>query len=379
MKYTYIILIALLVAGCRKKAFIEFTGNTPGIKNGVFIVKTPGDSAIYGENIKDGKFTLTNTYLKVPGYYTMKITDADNNDNHEPFEIYLEDGKYTFETEAGKLNKYPKITSSSKTQEQLSAFYTMFDKISADANQEVKKLNLELKTNGNKLSNVEYSQLLNELGAAETKMITNNIIAFKEFVKQYPNSDISTHLMSKLNYEDDPAGYYAIYKTLSPAAKNTDEGKEIGDKLNHLIKLVVGVKAPAIYGKMPDGKPFDQKSITKKYILIDFWRAGNDFSRRNHQKIIDILGEGNNQKKLEIVSVSLDTRSDWWTNAVGEDHMTWPQVSDLKGDDSPNVSNWSITTIPTYYLLDSNWNIVERNINIGTLEFEVADYIEKHP
>jgi len=379
MKYPYIILLALIAAGCRKKAFIEFAGNTPGIKNGVFIVKTLNDSSIFGENIKDGKFTIGRHYLKAPGYYTINVTDNDYNDNHEPFEIYLENGKYTVETEAGKLFKYPKITSPSKIQQQLSAFYTLSDSLSIGADREVKQLNAEIKAKGNGLSSVAYTQLLNRLSAAENKMITNNITAFKEFVKQYPNSGISAHLMAKLNYDDDPPSYYSIYKTLSPAAKNTDEGKEIGDKLSHLIKLVVGAKAPVIYGKMPDGKAFDQKTLNKRFILVDFWRAGNDFSRQNHQKLIALLSQVNDKNKFGILSVSLDSKPDWWTSAIKDDHLTWPQVSDLRGDYSPNAVYWSITKIPTYYLLNRNWTIVERDIYIRNVDFEVSDYLKKHP
>jgi Thioredoxin-like len=253
----------------------------------------------------------------------------------------------------------------------------MSDKLGLNARQEVDELSAEIKAKGNSSPEV-YNKLLNKLSEAQNKMTNNNVIAFSQFVKQYPNSDISTHLMEKLNYEDDPAGYYAIYKTLTPTAKNTDEGKEIGDKLSHLIKLVVGVKAPLIYGKTPDGKTFDPKTIKSKVIFVDFWRASNEFSRRNHLKLIDVLRDVKDKGKFGIISVSLDTKADWWTNAINEDNMTWTQVSDLKGDDSPNAVNWSISSIPTYYLLDSNWKIVERNIDIGKLDFELNDYLNKH-
>ncbi len=378
LKYTITATAALLLCGCIKRSSIEFTGNTPGIKSGVFIVKTMSDSTLYGENIKDGKFAIAKKSLKEPGYYMMNVTDDANNDNHDPFEIYLESGSYTIETTPGKLFEYPKITSSSKIQEQLSAFYVLSDKLSNNTQREVKALNQEIKLKGNSLSQMAYTQLLNKLSAAEASMTNNNVEAFKEFIKQYPNSEISTHLMTKLNYEDDPVSFYALYKTLSPAAKNTDEGKDIGDKLSHLIKLVPGVKAPAIVGNMPDGKPFDPKSINKKVILIDFWRASNDISRRNHQQLLNLLADKKDGENLAIVSVSLDSKKDWWTGAIKEDAMNWAQVSDLKGDDSANAANWSITTIPTYYLLDGNWNIIERNIDIGRLDFEVNDYIQRH-
>ena len=379
MKYYCILLLALFANGCRKKAFIEFTGNAPGVKNGVFIVKTTGDSTVFGENIKGGKFTIGRQYLKAPGYYTMNIINSGDTANHNAFEVYLENGKYNIETEAGKLYKYPKITSPSKIQVQLSAFYTLSDSLDLDANKEMKLLNAELTAKGRTMSNVAFAQLINLISQAKIKVITNNVTAFTEFLKRYPENDISAHLMSKLNYEDDPVSYYAIYKTLKPSAKNSDEGKEIGERLSRLVKLVPGVTAPAITGKMPNGKLFDQKSVVAKFILIDFWRAGNDFSRRNHAGLINLLQDMKGKNKLAIVSVSLDSKQDWWATAIAEDHMTWQQVSDLKGDDSPNAANWGITTIPTYYLLDSNWKIVGRNLNIGNVGFEVTNYIRTHP
>ena len=380
MKYTILIVLALFMAGCNKdpRGEIVFGGNMPGVKNGVFIIKTLGDSTAFGQNIKDGKLPENKHQLKEPGYYNMDITDADSTETHTPFEVYLEKGTYTIETTPGKLYKYPKITSQSKTQQQLSAFYTIEDKM-LDANRrEVKSLNNELTVKGGAMSRSDYINLIGKLSEATNKQLQSYILAFKEFLKQYPASDISTHILAKLNYEDDPAGYYAIYKTLSPEARNSDEGKEIGDKLSHLVKLLPGVMAPAIAGKMPDGKAFDPKSINKKLILIDFWRAGNEFSRRNHQKLVQFYKDNKDKESFGIVSVSLDSKPDWWTTAIKDDHMDWPQVSDLKGDDSPNATNWSISSIPTYYLLDNNWKIVAGNLNISNIDLEVGGYFAKH-
>jgi len=378
MKKLYIPILALILSGCVKRSSVEFEGNTPGIKDGVFIIKTTGDSSVYGENIKDGHFSIPKKQLKYPDYYLMNITDGDTTDKHEPFEVYLEDGKYTIETEAGHLYKYPRIISSSKIQQQLSAFYTMVDQLSAESNRKIDSLNAVLKVKGNGLQQQELFKLLNKLSKTKNGMINNNVVAFRKFVQQFPNSGISAHLMTKINYDDDPVSFYAIYKTLSPEARNSEDGKEIGEKLSHLVKLIPGSTAPAIVGKTPDGKAFDPKSINKKYILVEFWRVGNDFSRSNHQELLDMLQDKDLKNKLGIVSVSLDTRQDWWTAAIGEDHLTWPQVCDLKGDDSPNTTNWSISTIPTYYLLDGNWKIVIANIPINRLNFEVTDYIDAH-
>jgi hypothetical protein len=378
MKFPCIILLGLLITGCNKQAHIEFTGTATGIKNGVFIVKTPGDSTIFGENIKDGKFSIPKKILNRPGYYTLNVTDADNKDEHSPYEVYLEDGKYTIEAEAGKLYRYPKITSPSKIQEQLSVFYSLADNMSVEAMKQVTQINKELKEKYASLSPDAYNNLLNKLQQNEAKIRDVDVIAFKQFLKQYPQSDISAHILSKLNYEGDPVNYYTIFKTLTPAAQNSEEGQEIGSKLSRMINLVAGKKAPAITGNTPDGKPFNAKSVNKKMIVVDFWRASNELSRRNHDQIKSLLAQAQVQKNVTFISVSLDSKADWWNTALKDDKLTWTQVADLKGDDSPNAANWNITEIPTYYLLDGQWNIVVANIGIKNIDFEVSQYLKAH-
>ena len=379
MKFPCIILLGILITGCTKQAHIEFTGTATGIKNGVFIVKTTGDSTIFGENIKDGKIAVPKKILNHPGYYSLNVTDADNNDDHNPYEVYLEDGKYTIEAEAGKLYKYPKITSPSKIQEQLSAFYSLADNMSVEAMQQVKQINKELKDKYASLSPDAYNNLLNKLQQNEAKIREVNVTAFKQFLKQYPQSDISAHILSKLNYEDDPVSYYAIFKTLTPAAQNSEEGQEIGDKLSHMIKLVAGAKAPVLEGKTPDGKPFDTKSINKKLIVVDFWKASNELSRKNHDQVKSLLAQQDVIKNVAFISVSLDSKPDWWASALKDDQLTWTQISDLKGNDSPNAANYNITEIPSYYLLDGDWKIVVPKIGIKNIDFEISEYLKKHP
>jgi hypothetical protein len=84
-------------------------------------------------------------------------------------------------------------------------------------------------------------------------------------------------------------------------------------------------------------------------------------------------------KGFGVISVSLDEKRDWWTSAIKDDKITWPQVSDGKGLDSPNLDNWGITDVPTYCLIDGSGHLIERNIAFDGLAFAVTDYLEKHP
>jgi len=83
---------------------------------------------------------------------------------------------------------------------------------------------------------------------------------------------------------------------------------------------------------------------------------------------------------MAMVSVSLDIEHGVWANAVSDDKITWTQVCDLKGQDSPNVNNWQISKIPTYYLLDgTNWKIIKGNMLLGDVPDVMEKYLKSKP
>jgi hypothetical protein len=377
MKYFLLGLSIILFASCHKEAHIEFDGAVPGVKSGTFIIKTLRDSTTFGVTIAGEKFQLSGI-LPREGYYTMDIVDdADKSSHDNHFEVYLEPGKYTIQTEAGKIYNYPKITSSSKIQNDLSAYYALVDQQGASLRNDVGKADAELRKMG-KASAEKYNAALEKLSEVKAKENTAAFEALKLFAKQYPQSGISAYLMSKLDFDAKPVEYYEVYKMFSPEAKASSDGKEIGARLSNLVKLVPGAQGPGIEGKTPDGKPFDRSTLKKKVILLDFWRASDQISRLDHQQMVAMMSnEFKGKDGFGIVSINLDVKSDWWTTAIKEDKMTWTQVSDLKGDDSPNAAAWAIARIPTYYLVDGNWKIIERDVQLQEVPVYVNEYLNK--
>jgi peroxiredoxin len=184
--------------------------------------------------------------------------------------------------------------------------------------------------------------------------------------------------MMNTEYQLDPAGYYKLFKTLSGDAKSTPEGEALEEKLKQLTRLTSRGDAPVIEGTTPDGKTVDLKSLNKKVILLDFWRALNSQSLGDHNDMATKLLPKYSAKGLGIVSVSLDDNRDKWTGYIAKSTMTWPQLSDLKGDESLNVQNWAITKIPTYYLLDGKGRIIKRCVDYYEAQNAVSDYMAKH-
>ncbi len=375
MKYFSLLLIAGFMPACTS-SHIDFSGHAAGLKDGVFMVKNGRDD-LWSEKIANGSFHAAGE-LEAPGYYHIAFMDnANTKVRRDPFEVYLEPGKYTIETEAANIDKYPKITSSSKTQQDLSAFYTAYDETVGATETLIAQLNAALNS---KKAHTEaaYTNLMARLYEANRRKEKATLEAFQTFMREHPQSAIAAHLMDKLDYESDPAPYYAIYQKMSPAAKSSDEGREIGPKLAALVKLLPGANAPDIQGVTPGGKKFDQAALDKQIYVVDFWRAGNEVSRLNHQDMIGTLLKNIDTRKAGIISISLDDKRDWWTTAIKDDHLTWPQYSDLKGNNSPNVQSWVITTMPTYYLIDGSWHIIARDVSYSRLSFEINYYLRHH-
>lgn len=359
MKYFYLVFIAVLFAGCNNsQGYIEIKGTANGINFGLIAI-TDQSNNLFKTNIEAGKFNLGKQYLQASGYY--KLTYSTGNSKTRRVEIYLEPGTYAINIDQNNINNYPLITSSSKIQTQLSAYNAVADSIKGEARKRVVALNKRLHGLQDELLRPgQYSILVDSIQTEEFKanQVDESKI-FNTFISKYPDSDIAAHLMLKMNYQDDAVGYYKLFQKFSENAKSSDDGKELESKLKPLVKVTTGETAPVIAGSTTNGATINIKALNKKIILLDFWRSSNGSSRDNHQQMRASLLPKFGKDGLGIISVSFDTEKDKWTTAIQHDGMTWPQVSDLKGDDSPNAENWGIKSIPSYYLLDTQGRIIE--------------------
>lgn len=379
MKYTYLIFVVLLLAGCsHSQGDIELAGIANGVNFGNVSVNDLSNNIIYKTRIESGKFNFGKQFLQSSGYYKLIYTLSGAATRR--VDVYLEPGTYTASMDQQKINNYPLITSSSKIQNQLSAYYAIADSVNAEARKKVIALNTKI--NGLKdqlLKPGEYTALAANLQTQELKANeVDELNIFNIFMKKYPDNDVAAHLMLQMDYQDDAVGNYKMFESFSSAAKNSDDGKELESRLKPLVKMTTGEMAPAIAGTTPDAKTLNIKDLNKKIILLDFWRSTNGSCRDNHQQMItDLLPQFGNGG-LGIISVSLDIEKGKWLAAIARDKMNWPQLSDLKGDDSPNAETWAIKSIPSYYLLDGQGRIIKHISAYNDVAAAISDYLKDH-
>ena len=76
-------------------------------------------------------------------------------------------------------------------------------------------------------------------------------------------------------------------------------------------------------------------------------------------------------KGLGIVGISLDNDKDAWLSATQQLHISWPQMSDLKGWDNAAAQLFSISSIPHTIVVDQQGKILRR----GLRGKELADFV----
>ncbi len=380
MKYLYFFAFFILISSCNRTKYVEFDGTISGINNGAIVIKDQQGTQLLSVLIADGKFHTKNV-LQKPGFYDLFIVpDLEKDYKKKLYEVYLEGGNYTITADKDKLYLYPTIKSDSKTQNELSDYYTA---ATADAH--------AVTTQSDSLSDMlydknspvvvgsdEYFSLQKQLKLVTASLSTVQAKSLADYVNKNPQNDIEAFVMAQVDYKKNPEAYNAIYQKFTTEQKNTDNGKAEADDLNQLMKLAEGATAPKISGKTLDGKPFDKSSVSdKKVILVEFWQANSDVSKLNHVKLLNAYSDLLANKNFTIISVSMDTKRDEWINAIQQQKLPWIQVSDLQGQTSPNMLDWAVSTIPTYDLVDGNWHIIKRDVDFNDLYDEVSKSLKK--
>jgi peroxiredoxin len=136
-----------------------------------------------------------------------------------------------------------------------------------------------------------------------------------------------------------------------------------------------GSRAPELALPDADGKIITLASLRGKYVLVDFWASWCGPCRGENPNVVQAYQEFKD-KNFTILGVSLDNNKDAWQKAIKEDHLTWPQVCDLKGWASAGAVIYSIQSIPSNYLIDPNGKIVTSNLRGEALEKVLANLLK---
>jgi len=155
----------------------------------------------------------------------------------------------------------------------------------------------------------------------------------------------------------------AAYRSFGPAmAKSSNEQiQKMGEGFaGTLRRLSLPGHPMEINGTLLNGKPFDQKTLAGKVVLVDFWAT---WCGPCVAEIPNVLEQYEKYHKdgFEVVGISLDQEREALEKFVTEQKLPWPILfEEPKGDgwQHPLATFYGISGIPTVILIGRDGNVI---------------------
>ena len=167
------------------------------------------------------------------------------------------------------------------------------------------------------------------------------------------------------------------YKSFGPlfAKSGNEQVKAMGESFAGTLRRLSLLGQPMeISGTLLSGKPFDQKSLAGKVVLVDFWATWCGPCVAEIPNVIEQYEKYRDQG-FEVVGVSLDEDREALEKFVAEQKIPWPilyEKPEGEGWRHPLATFYGISGIPTVILIGRDGNVITLNARGEKLGEELA-------
>jgi len=197
---------------------------------------------------------------------------------------------------------------------------------------------------------------------------------FNNYVSAFAvrNGLLGTMISMRYMFEAEYSDLLPIYDAVPVIYKNAPDVAKFKERLDKLENTQIGKRFTDITQKDTTGADLSISSIKGKYVLIDFWASWCGPCRKANPDLVKIYADFHS-KGFEIVGVSLDEDGERWKQAIVDDKLIWPQMSDLKGWANDGAASYAIRSIPQSIIIDDQGFIVNKNLSPDELRAFLED------
>lgn len=367
-KLFYLVLACVLMTACSGSGSYSIKGHVEGVPNGSTVTLNvilynsllPLDSAV----VRNGNFTIkgkTDTC-------EVAILAIQNDSVMAACQFFLEAGKIVAEFDAEGGQRLSGTPNNNAYQE----FYDFTDALNEEAEELEDKIRMTVASDGDCTS--LYAQM-GDLQDRFKALLANSICSHADKYYAYRQLIENYSLF-------EPDEVAVMLDALVPAFGQDEIFMQLSEMT--YAQLATSLGQPYIdfeAGLLDKSGNYDKKVkfsdyVSKnKVVFLDFWASWCG-PCMNEVPNLKAAYKKYHSKGFEIVSVSLDEDPAEWKDALKNNNMDWVQLWNADEDELEGSAavKYSITAIPSTFLIDADGTIIGRNLRENELEDALEDY-----
>lgn len=232
-------------------------------------------------------------------------------------------------------------------------------------------------------ANNKIIDLINNQRKFSSEFIINNATSLTAYIALYQKLDENTYT---LNENIDIYYIRVVASSLKALYPESEYTKSILANLQSVTKALANAKLREVINNAPkslpeikltdiNNNPIKLSSYKGKYILLDFTSLSEQNSvaiNNNYKKVYNKY----KNKGFIIFQVSLDKNYLMWKEMLQKQNIPWINVWDKNSINGIASRNWNISSIPTNFIINPNFEIVGKNQFGRNLEDKLAEIIK---